>query len=77
MSIALIAVRHWIGVMKMNRAQATAIVMNIERSTYSDEAKFEACKSVSQVIPSSNSILRKSDYYHALKWLAEHTELKK
>lgn len=61
----------------MNRAQATTIVMNIERSTYSDEAKFEACKSVSQVIPSSNSILRKSDYYHALKWLAEHSELRK
>lgn len=61
----------------MNMEQACTIVMNIERCLYPDEAKLEACKKISEVKPTSNTILKKRDYYHALKWLAAHTELRK
>lgn len=59
----------------MNMAQACCIVMKIESGNYGKEAKFEACKLVASVIPNHNSVLKKSDYYNALKWLCNNTEL--
>lgn len=59
----------------MNMAQACCIVMKIESGNYKKEAKFEACKIVASTPPNHNSILKKSDYYNALKWVCNNAEL--
>ena len=53
----------------MNKAQACTIFMNINDGRYSDNAKLEACRIVSGMDPKANTIIRKADYFNALRWL--------
>lgn len=57
----------------MNKAQACTIVMNINDGRFSDNEKLEACRIVSGMKPESNTIIRKADYFNALRWLLTTT----
>lgn len=59
----------------MNKAQACTIVMNIFDDRYSEEDKLEACRVVCSM--NTNSILRKGDYFSALKWVVERTSFRR